>query len=134
MLYPHIPAPPHGSWKELTAQSNLQHLEKQLGCQYPGETSLKVRDMLWWGWECSGAFVLRLTTAVNVKTSPFPAQQQPPPSYSTPKRKCGQVGFPGCPNLLLKQPERSFRDRQILLSNGMLIYPRTWRKKPNNYI
>lgn len=88
-----------------------------------------VRDMPRGDCRCSGPLMLRLTTAVNVKTPPFPEQPQPPPSYSTPEQKCGQVGFSGCPKLLLTQPGPGFRDGQILLSNGMLINPTVWRKK-----
>lgn len=106
---------------ELTARRNLQHLEKQPGCQYEGDTSSKVRDMVWWGWKCLGPLMLRLTTEDNVKTPPLPEQPQPPPSSSTPKQKCGQVIFPGCPN---RQQGPGFRDGQLLLPNGTLIYPK----------
>lgn len=96
--------------------------------------SLTVRDMPRGDCRCSGPLMLRLTTAVNVKIPPFSEQPQPPPSYSTPEQKCGQVGFPGWPKLLLTQPGPGFRDGQILLSNGMLINPTVWRKKKLHFM
>lgn len=133
MPYPHLPATPQTMARvELTARKlrNLQHMEKHAGCQYPGETSTLKRgthysgtgsaqDLSRWDWPQKSMWQKHhfMNSHSNHQVAALPNRTWH-----------GQVGSSRCPSVLLTYPGPGFRNRQVSLFNGTLIYPKAWKK------